>query len=108
MNYKNEFYEIFEKEIENKFDVYRDEKEEEKHIYIREKISELPIHQLIKQLKINELLWDFDCVSLYPSALWDPKSVYPKVETGYAFTKHMNVELVEKYNNQIFNRGSAI
>ena len=40
--------------------------------------------------------------------MWDPKSIYAKIETGYAFEKHMNNELVEKFNNQIFTRGSAI
>ena len=54
------------------------------------------------------LLWDFDAVSLYPSAMWDPKSIYPKIETGYAYEKHMNDELVKKFNNQTFTQGSAI
>ena len=54
------------------------------------------------------LLWDFDAVSLYPSAMWDPKSIYPKIETGFAFEKHMNNELVEKFNNQTFTQGSPI
>ena len=54
------------------------------------------------------LLWDFDAVSLYPSAMWDPKSTYPKMETGYAYEKHINDELVEKINNQTFTQGSAI
>ena len=40
--------------------------------------------------------------------MWDPKSIYPKLETGYAFEKHMNNELVEKFNNQTFTQGSAI
>ena len=40
--------------------------------------------------------------------MWDSKSIYPRIETGYAFTKDMNDELVEKFNNQIFTRGSAI
>ena len=53
------------------------------------------------------LLWDFDAVSLYLSAMWDENSIYPKIETGYAFEKHMNEELVEKFNNQTFNQGSA-
>ena len=53
-------------------------------------------------------MWDFDCVSLYPSAMWDKNSIYPKIETGYAFEKHMNDELVEKFNNQSFTQGSAI
>ena len=54
------------------------------------------------------LLWDFDAVSFYPSAMWDPKSIYPKIETVYAYEKHMNDDLVEKINNQTFTQGSAI
>ena len=54
------------------------------------------------------LLWDFDAVSLYPSAMWDENSIYPRIETGYAYTKDMNDELVEKFNNQTFTQGSAI
>ena len=54
------------------------------------------------------LLWDFDCVSLHPSAMRDQKSIYPKIETGYAYEKHMNDELVEKINNQTFTQGSAL
>ena len=54
------------------------------------------------------LFWDFDAVSLNPSAMWDPKSIYPKTETGYAFTKDMIDDLVEKFNNQTFYQRSAI
>ena len=37
------------------------------------------------------------------------KIVYiQKIETGYAFTRDMNDELVEKFNNQTFTQGSAI
>ena len=28
--------------------------------------------------------------------MWDENSIYPRVETGYAYTKDMNDELVEK------------
>ena len=87
---------------------YRNESIEEKEKYINEKLSDLPIHQLIKQLKIIELLWDFDCVSLYPSAMWDKKSIYPKIETGYPYTIDMNNDLVEKFNNGKFNQRSAL
>ena len=62
----------------------------------------------MKQLEIIELLWDFDCVSLYPSAMWDKASIYPRKETGYALTPDMNDELVEKFNTQNFTQGSAI
>ena len=40
--------------------------------------------------------------------MWDEKSIYLRIETGYAFTRDMNDELVEKFNNQTFTRGSAI
>ena len=59
-------------------------------------------------MKIDELLWDYDAVSLYPSAMWDESSIYPRIETGYPYTKEMNDELIEKFNTQIFNQGSAI
>ena len=54
------------------------------------------------------LLWDFDAVSLYPSAMWDENSICPKIQTGYAFTKDMNDELVEKFKTGNFNQVSAI
>ena len=108
VEYKNKHFKIFEKEYENKFDDYRNEDKDEKERYINEKLSQLPIHQLIKQIKLDELLWDFDATSLYPSAMWDEKSIYPRIETGYAYTRDMNNEIVEKFNNQTFNQGSAI
>ena len=74
--------------------------EEEKEKYINDKLSQLPIHQLIKQMKLDELLWDFDAVSLYPSAMWDENSIHPRIETGYAFAKDMSKELVKKFNNK--------
>ena len=108
MNYKNKHFENFEKEYENQFKDYTDEDVEEKEKFINEKLSEIPIHQLIKLLKIFELLWDFDCVSLYPSTMWDEKSVYWRIEMRYAYTEGMKEEFVEKFNTQIFNQGSAI
>ena len=47
---------------------------------------------------------DFDATSLYPSAMWDENSVYPKIETGFAFKPHMNKTYVEAFNNQTFNQ----
>ena len=38
----------------------------------------------------------------------DPGSIYPRTETGYAFTPDMNDEFVEKFNTQTFTQGSAI
>ena len=44
------------------------------------KSSKLPIHRVFKQLKLDELLWDFDAVNLYPSAIGDENSIYPRIE----------------------------
>ena len=35
------------------------------------------------------------------------ESIYPRIETGYAFTPYMNDDLVNKFNNQTFTQGSA-
>ena len=46
---------------------------------------------------------NFDATSLYPSSMWEEKSVYPKIETGFAFKPHMIDVYVEAFNNQSFN-----
>ena len=107
-NYKNKHFKIIEKEHEKQFDYYRDADVDEKEEYIIRTLSQLPSHQLIKQIKLVELIWDYDAVSLYPSAMWDENSVYPRIETGYAFTKDMKDELVEKLNSGNSTRGSVI
>ena len=76
--------------------------------YFNKKLGELPIHQLLQQLSLNDLLWDFDAVSLYPTAMSDGKSIHPKIGICYVFTTDMNNELVEKLNNQTFTQRSAI
>ena len=40
--------------------------------------------------------------------MWDKASIYPKIETGYAFTRDMNDDLVGKLNKQTVTQGSAI
>ena len=49
-------------------------------------------------------MMDYDATSLYPSAMWDENSVYPKIETGFAFKPHMNIVYVKAFNNQTFNQ----
>ena len=77
MEYKNKHFKIFEKEYEDQFDDYRDENVEEKEKFINEKLSNLRLHKIIKRIELIHLLWDFDAVSLYPSAMWDENSIYP-------------------------------
>ena len=95
---KNKHLENIQKEYESKFDVYRDIIEEVVEKRINENICKLPIHQLLNLSKIKKLLWAFDSVSLYPSAIWDEKSIYPRSETGYSLSEDMNDELVNNFN----------
>ena len=76
--------------------------------YIKEKVRKNPADQLLNRLSLCDLLCDFDAVSLYSSAIWDEKSINPKIETGYVFTKDMNNKLYNKIIIQIFTQGSAI
>ena len=108
MEYKNKHFKVFEKEYENQFNDYRDEDVEEKQKYINKNLIELRLHKIIKRIELIHLFWDFDAVSLYPTAMWDEKLICPRIETGYPYTRDMNNELVEKFNNQTFTQGSAI
>ena len=59
---------------------------------------------IYKKLNLNDVVMDFDASSLYPSAMWVEKSVYPKIETGFGFRPHMNKTYVNAFNNQTFNQ----
>ena len=83
---------MFDKEYESNFNDYHEDVDE-KEKYVNEKLSQLPIQQLIKQIKLDEILWDFDVVSLYPSVMWDENSIYPRIETDYAYTPDINRKL---------------
>ena len=108
INYKKKHFKIYEKEYENQFNKYRDENEKEKEKFINEKLGKLPIHQILKQIKLDELLWNYYGNSLYPSAMLDKICIYRRIETYYALTEDINDELVEKFNTGNFDQGSAI
>ena len=67
-------------------------------------MGKLPIHQFLQQLGLKYFPWDFDAVGSNPNALNDEKSVYPRIETGFAFTLDLNDELVEKFIIQSFKQ----
>ena len=53
-------------------------------------------------------MWDFDAVSLYPSAMWAQHSFHPKIETGHVYRMDKNDELFEKFKNGNFIQGSVL
>ena len=102
--YTNKQSKIIEDEFDSKFKDYRDNDEEERTEHISKELNKLPINKKLQKLNLNDVMMDFDATSLYPSAMWDENSVYPKIETGVAFKPHMNNVYVETFNNQTFNQ----
>ena len=87
-----------------KFDDSRDSYQDEKTDYINKKLNMLPIHKKLSKLNSKKTQMDYDATSLYPNAMWDENSVYPKIKSGFAFRPHMNGVYVEAFNNQTFNQ----
>ena len=99
----NKYEKQYAKEFDSEYNDYRDIDQKEKEKYVNRKLNMLQIHKELSNLDSNKTQMDFDATSLYPSAMWDEKSVYPKIETGFAFKPHMNNVYVEAFNNQSFN-----
>ena len=53
-----------------------------------------------KKVNLNDVMMDFDSTSLYPNAMWDNNSVYPKIETAFAFEPDMIDVFVKVFNIQ--------
>ena len=102
--YTNEQRKIIEDEYDSKFKDYRGIDVEERTEHINKELNKLPKHKKLQKLNHNDVMMDFDATSLYPSAMWDHNSVYPKIETGFAFKPHINNVYVEAFNNQTFNQ----
>ena len=108
MKRRNDHLKIGQEEYESNFNDYRDKDEEERDNYINKKLGELSIHKFLQQLgTTTRLIMDLGLNHSY-MAMSDPKSIYLRTETGYAYTPDMNDEVVRKFNEQKFSQGSAI
>ena len=76
----NKFEKQNAKEIDSKYDNYRDTDQKEKTEFIFKKLNMLSIHKELSKLDSNKTQMDFDATSLYPSAMWDKNAVYPKID----------------------------
>ena len=94
----NKYEKQYGKELNSNYDDYRGINQKEKEKYVNKNFNMLPIHKELSKLGSNKTQMDFDATSLYPSAMWDDESVYPKIETGFAFKPHMNDVYVEAFN----------
>ena len=61
-----------------------------KLILISKKLNMLPVPKELSKLDSIKTQMDYDATTFYLSAMWDEKSVYPKIETGFAFKPPMN------------------
>ena len=91
--YTNKLRKKIENEYDSQFDDYRDNDQEGKTKFINKKLSKLKILEKLRKLNLNDVKMKFDTTSLYPSAMYDEKSVYLKIETGFAFKPHMKKNL---------------
>ena len=57
---------------------------------------------ILRQYLTVVMIVDFDATSLNPSAMWGQNSVYPKIETAFAFKPQMNDVYVKAFNDQTF------
>ena len=101
--YANKQRERIENEYGSQFDDYPDN-EEERTKHSNEQLNKLAIQKRLQKLNLNDVMLDFDATSLFPSAMWDKNSVYPKIETGFAFKPHMNKTYVDAFIIQTFNQ----
>ena len=58
-------------------------------------------------MNLHSLPLPLEVFSLNLSALSFIDSIYPKLETGFAFTKDLNAGLFERYNGKIFGKNDT-
>ena len=78
-DYTNEQRKILEDKYESQFNDCRDNDEEARTEHINKELNKLPIHKKLQKLNVNDVMMDFDATSLYPSAMLDENSAYPKI-----------------------------
>ena len=64
----------------------------------------LPIHEDLSKLDSSKTQMDYNASSLYPSAMRDENSVFPKTETGIFLKPHIIDIYLEAFNNKTFNQ----
>ena len=100
----NIYEKLYAKEIDSRNEDCRDNSQKEKTDYINKRLHNLPILEPLSEVDSKKSQKDFDATNLYLDAMWDKKSVYPKIKTDYAFKPRMNDMFVKDFNIQTFNQ----
>ena len=85
MNIQTKFKKTCETEFGSKVENSRDNFKEESTKYFNAKLSKMLFHENLKELIFDDVLTVFDAICLYPGAMYDEKSVYPKRESEFVF-----------------------
>ena len=72
--------------------------------YFNKILNMLPIHKELSKLESDKTQMNYVATALYPSAMWDEKSNYPKIETGFAFKPYKDDIYVEAINKKLLTR----
>ena len=102
--FTNKVKKTFRTDFHSQFEDYRYIIPEERTEKFNDKLSKLPKHGKLKKLDLDNVMMDFEATSLYPSAKYDGKTAYPKIENGFAFKPHMNDVNVEAFKNKTINQ----
>ena len=89
-------------DINNELSDYRELSLKQTKKEIMKRLHALEISKKIKKVQLNDYLVSSDYTSLYPSAQADPRSIWPKIETSYAFEDYMNDSVCSLFNNKKF------
>ena len=100
----NKYEKLFSKQVYSKNENFWEIVQKGKTEHINNELSLLPIHEELSKLELNIAQKDFDATSLYPSAMWDNDSVYPKIESCKAFKPHMIDMFFIKFNDKLLNQ----
>ena len=104
MNLQKKHRKKIENEYDSQIDDYRDTNQDEEAQHVNGKLSKLPVHGKLQKLDLNNVMMDVDATTLYPSAMYDENSIYPKIESGLAFESYKKIIYVETLKTQTSNQ----
>ena len=100
----SKYEKLYAKQIDSKYDDFRDFIQKAKTDLINNKIQMIASHEQVSKLDLYKTPMDSGATSLYPSAMWDKNSVFPKIGTRFSFWPHMNDVYVKPVKDQTFNQ----
>ena len=64
----------------------------------------MKLHDRLSKLYIKNTQMNSDATSLYPTAMFEKNSIYPKIDTGYPFKPLINDIFINCFDRKTFNQ----